>query len=273
MHLDDDIDALRTRVQIARNSSDLSKDVINALKTAHEIRVGAIEIHRGKFPIALRHYTIVRFDQIFRVEEEDAVDSDGKTKVRRRTVATRTEKTVHAWEVQGFLPDVAEMSGCWIYEDPEVAASCMAYLLMTLLETQPSENHEEEVDLSDLLMAVMSSKAIGVSGERVIPKAPRDDATKKNDDKKALETRAIEARTMRASTDLRKQIALDLYLSGEKNIRRIGKLTGLARDTIYKVLKARKLIGAPSPPISPDGPQVTRQGTPEASGTGHFEHE
>ncbi|MFI6786491.1 hypothetical protein ACIBG4_04090 [Nonomuraea sp. NPDC050383] len=257
MHLDDDIDALRTRVQIARNASDLSRDVMNALNSAHEIRVGAIEIHRGKFPIALRHYAIVRFDEALEVQEENIIDSDGKTKVRQRTVAVTTEETVHAWEVQGFLPDVAEMSGFWVYEDPKMAASRMAYLLMTLLDKKPGDDHEDEVDLSKLLLDVMSSKAIGVSGKRVIPRAPRDDVDKKHENKKALETRAIEARATRASTDLRKQIALDLYLSGEKNIRRISKLTGLARDTIYKLLKAKNLIKAPAVADMSQGPQVT----------------
>ncbi|MEU7745466.1 hypothetical protein [Nonomuraea sp. NPDC049158] len=237
MHASDDIGLFRARILTARNASELSRHATDALRCADDIRVGSLEVHRGKFPIALRHYAIVRFLEEEQEQEQEYTDVDGERKVRRYITYEPVDHVVDVWEVQGILPEVAELSGSWIYEEATAAASCLAYLLMKMLDATPAFGDDRVTDLPLLLTAVMSSQAIGLRVTKVVPSAPRDGLDKQQADRNALVVRAIEARKSGASATLRKEIAVDLYHSGDTNVRRISMLTGLARDTVYKALR------------------------------------
>ncbi|WP_049558018.1 hypothetical protein [Nonomuraea sp. SBT364] len=237
MLTDDDIEFSRARILAARNAAELSTKSRDALDHADEVRVGSLEVHRGKFPVLLRHYVIVQFSEEYQVVEYDYQDEQGIERVGRRTTSRTIENAAKVWEVQGFLPEVAEMSGSWVYEEATQAASCLAYLLMALLDKKPELEHAQETDLRDLLASVLATQALNIETTTVIPRAPRDELDETAANRNALEARALEAKNSGASTGLRKQIALDLYYAGDTNIRRLAMLTGLARQTVYRALE------------------------------------
>ncbi|WP_155128910.1 hypothetical protein [[Actinomadura] parvosata] len=246
----DDIDRCRARIFAARNASDLSLNDRHALDAATDVRVHCLEIYRDAFPVALRYYRFIAFRQVREKLEVSYRDRNGNDHARTvNTHKTIEDVLISVWEVQGFCADIAEMSGTWIYTDVCEASSSLAYFLMLHLGMKPEKTADgRKVSILELLAGLVSTMGVTPAAAEVVPDAPLDDLEPNDVNRKALIVRTLEAKESGASIETRKQLAVDLYFSGEKNIRHISRLTGLARGTVYKALQTAKLIPARSAP-------------------------
>ncbi|TYB54372.1 hypothetical protein FXF51_47940 [Nonomuraea sp. PA05] len=244
----DDIEQCRERVFAARNASDLPLECRDALAAASDMRVHCLEIYRDAFPIALRFYRFVAFQEVKKRLKVPYLDRNGNDCVR----TVNTHETVEVvladlWEVQGFCADIAEMSGTWVYTDAGAASSALTYFLMLHLGMKPEKTADgTKASVLELLAELISS--MGVTSAEVVPEAPLDDLETNAVNRKALIVRTLEAKESGAGIETRKQLAVDLYFSGEENIRHISRLTGLARGTVYKALQSAGLISRRAAP-------------------------
>ncbi|WP_433435070.1 hypothetical protein [Nonomuraea sp. CA-141351] len=229
-----DIELSRARLLGARNTFALSRDAIEAIRSATRFKVSYLDVCRGEVPIIFRHYAVVRTSKVSNKIKEVVHDKKtNEARIHERAVESVQEDQTDVWEVQGFLRDTPETPASWVYDNASAALSSFAYLLMNHLGI--SLQTDKTTDLSEVLTQMLF--ACGAETTDTVPRMPLDDNDVEAAELAALAAKAIEAKNTGTSTGTRKRIAVALYEHGETNIRRISSLTGLARDTVYKALQ------------------------------------
>ncbi|GAA1024588.1 hypothetical protein Aple_009160 [Acrocarpospora pleiomorpha] len=233
------LDLLRARVQSARNYNDLSTDLAEAIRGARSVSIDSMVLGGERGSAILRIYSIATETEV-RPGEKMAVTRswymNGETKdlTVEEFLQKEIKKTRRLWEV-GTRGSARKS---WFYEESDRALAAYMQVLRSYLGRKLNVDlNERHLTAEDVFKHVFAD-VFELQGI-VIPSDPRDNFT----DPKAvnignLAAAAVEARLADSSTKIRKRIAVDMYRNGETNIRRISKLTGLARDTIYKELES-----------------------------------
>ncbi|TLP57010.1 helix-turn-helix domain-containing protein [Microbispora triticiradicis] len=234
-----DLELLRARVKAARNSPILSPTAINAIKTADTVDISHAEISNGQQFVIVRRYVLsrtwTRKSKALPVYGNAYKVTDTPTGSYFTTVSGK-DHLATLWEVEQ-RGRIIDSSASFLYEDADGALAAYLYVLGTAFQaSEEKASPSQLVDLQELLGHIYRD-TLRLTGA-TIPQGQPFLTPEGQSGRASLEARAIEARTIGASAALRKEIAARLYEQGERNIRRLSLLTGLARDTIYRALDA-----------------------------------
>ncbi|GAA0969596.1 hypothetical protein GCM10009555_017010 [Acrocarpospora macrocephala] len=231
------LELLRVRIQSARNYNDLTEDLIAVIQTAKGVAIDSITIHGERGSTTLRFYSITIQAQADPGEKIAVVMpwySDGHTENLNvdEFIQRELREIKPLWEVGACAPSRRS----WFYEDPEQALAIYMQIVRTYLGRKANNALKgRQLALEDVFKHVFSD-LFELEG-KALPADPQDNFTShRTVNLGNLAAAAVEARLGGASVKVRRRIAVDLHRNGETNIRRISKLTGLSRDTIYKEL-------------------------------------
>lgn len=212
---DDLLCLLRMRVHAGSNTSDL-EEAKKIVQDAVSVQVNELSLASSSRVLEIRKYAVTSSDEA------------GSRIGRGLTPAASS--TAFIWDVQCTYLDL-DHEEVWIYTSPEDAMSTyMAEMRRAFAPRFPFAPGGSHV--TSWIGHIFALLFDAPPAEPRLPAAVSRVRTVSR-----LELKATEARIFDAPHSRRRKIALALYDSGFRNIRKLASLTGLTRDTVYRELR------------------------------------
>ncbi|MEU8207539.1 hypothetical protein [Streptosporangium sp. NPDC049046] len=248
---------LLARVNIARNSASIPDEVKEKLAMAKNRKVWEMGCTRESRAIFIRRHDAYYDEalgvvEVQRIERREIINGNMRSskvilKASKRevtgSVARKETRIVSIWEVEDRR-DLLYSPATFVFTTANEAASLHASLLAELVGREDLLKCE---DIAPHLPDLFASYYNGIANTSD-PIRPQISLEEKGGDTDidSLKAMAIAWRSDdRNPKGALKDMALDIYRSGERNIRSISRATGLARDTIYLLLYAEGLKDFP----------------------------
>ncbi|GGK75854.1 hypothetical protein Sme01_51550 [Sphaerisporangium melleum] len=229
------IDLARARLESAANFTQLSPESQAVVKRAirTDFRQFELKEPKGTLGVGLHVLTCQREEKsvVERVEQVNIYTPE-KRSVPRLTSRLHDERH-QVWEVRRHIHGSAPT--IWVHELPEEALRIYLYVLADWLGPDGASFLKGGSVSIEKLLTQAFFQTVDLAGTTV-PSPPTSTDESSDSAIAALEAEIIEERSSGASTKRLKELAVALYSEGGTNILRISRLTGLARDTIYRAL-------------------------------------